>query len=225
MVKLFIVCSKKNKGVIENYLHLQDKYDLVLPSWYVKGDEVADNFSKDIDNLKSCDFILVVDSTLSLYTYCQIYEGYRQNKPIYIMQETSAFKMLLTTIGIEYSILNDLNNLSYSKYIKIDNSIQNLKGVLNSQKEFARILLNDFEQEPTMTYISRDNEIIFEWLSDPEKVDYCKYFVQLILYLDGSCNLKVMYYNEVVRDKKSNDIEYTVGKLNRYVHDFESLMR
>jgi hypothetical protein len=198
---------------------------LVLPSWYVKGDEVADNFSKDIDNLKSCDFILVVDSTLSLYTYCQIYEGYRQNKPIYIMQETSAFKMLLTTIGIEYSILDDLNNLSYSKYIKIDNSIQNLKGVLNSQKEFARILLNDFEQEPTMTYISRDNEIIFEWLSDPEKVDYCKYFVQLILYLDGSCNLKVMYYNEVVRDKKSNDIEYTVGKLNRYVHDFESLMR
>lgn len=225
MVKLFIVCSKKNKGGIENYLHLQDKYDLVLPSWYANGEEVADNFSKDIDNLKSCDFILVVDSTLSLYTYCQIYEAYRQNKPIYIMQETSAFKMLLTTIGVEYIVLTDLNNIPYSRYIKIDNSIQNLKGVLNSQKEFARILLNDFEKEPTIVYISRDNEIIFEWLSDPEKVDYCKYFVQLILYLDGSCNLKVMYYNEVVRDKKSNDIEYTVGKLNRYVHDFESLMR
>jgi hypothetical protein len=100
MVKLFIVCSKKNKTEIENYLYLQDKYELVLPSWYVKGEEVADNFSKDIDNLKSCDFILVVDSTLSLYTYCQIYEGWRQNKPIYIMQETSAFKVLLTTIGI-----------------------------------------------------------------------------------------------------------------------------
>ena len=86
-------------------------------------------------------------------------------------------------------------------------------------------MLNDFEKEPTMVYTSRDNDIIFEWLSDPEKVDYCKYFVQLILYLDGSCNLKVMYYNEVVRDKKSMDIDYTVGKLNRYVHDFESLMR
>ena len=83
----------------------------------------------------------------------------------------------------------------------------------------------DFEKEPTMVYTSRDNDIIFEWLSDPEKVDYCKYFVQLILYLDGSANLKVMYYNEVVRDKKSMDIDYTVGKLNRYVHDFESLMR
>lgn len=73
MVKLFIVCSKKNKTEIENYLYLQDKYELVLPSWYVKGEEVADNFSKDIDNLKSCDFILVVDSTLSLYTYCHRY--------------------------------------------------------------------------------------------------------------------------------------------------------
>ena len=64
-----------------------------------------------------------------------------------------------------------------------------------------------------------------KFYEDFEKVDYCKYFVQLILYLDGSANLKVMYYNEVVRDKKSMDIDYTVGKLNRYVHDFESLMR
>lgn len=225
MVKLFIVCSKKSKKEIENYLYLQDKYELVLPSWYKKGEEIADNFSKDTDNLKSCDFILVVDSTLSLYTYCQIYEGYRQNKPIYIMQETSAFKMLLTTIGIEYTVLTDLNDMPYSRYIKIDNSIQNLKGTSATQKEYARILLNDFEIEPTMVYTSRDNDIIFEWLSDPEKVDYCKYFVQLILYLDGSCNLKVMYYNEVVRDKKSMDIDCTVGKLNRYVHDFEGLMR
>ena len=76
-----------------------------------------------------------------------------------------------------------------------------------------------------MTYTSKDNEIIFEWLSDPERVDYCKYFVQLVLCLNEGYNLKVMYYNEVVYDKIITDIDYCISKLNRYVHDFESLMR
>ena len=225
MVKLFVVCSKKNKDNIDKYLSLQDKFELILPNWYKDAEEKPENFKKDVESLQDCDAILIVDTELNLYTYSEIYEAYRNNKAIYTVKETSVFKTLTSVLGIEYTIVSDLTTLPFSKYIKMDKNVQNLHGASFELKNRARFLLNDFEFAPTVTYLSRDNEIIFEWLSDPEKVDYCKYFVQLILYLDGSYKLKVLYYNEEVCDKKSTCLTDMIYKVNRYVHDFESLMR
>lgn len=224
MVKLFIVCSKRNKADIENYLYLQHKYDLLLPTWFGDGEESSDNFKEDIEKVKKSDIVLVIDPVLNLYTYSQIYESYRQEKPIYVLKETNIFKTLLEVIGIKYKYIKDINLLPISKHIKIDEKVYNLF-TEDELKDNARNILNDIEKEPLMAYISRDTDIIFEWQSDPEKVDYCKYFVQFILYLNGGCNLKVMYYNEVVCDKFSRDIESEIYKLNRYLHDFDSLMR
>ena len=225
MVKLFIVCSKKNSANIEKYLGLERNFEFVLPKWYNDSDEVSENFKKDVESLQSCDAVLIVDTDLNLYTYSELYEAYRINKPIYTVKETPFFKTLINVLGIEYELASDLTTLPFSKYVKTDKNVQNLKGTTRELMNHARFLLNDFEKEPTVVYLSRDNDIIFEWLSDPEKVDYCKYFVQLILYLDGTYKLKVMYYNEDVCDKKSTCLTDMIYKVNRYVHDFESLMR
>lgn len=225
MIKLFLICTKKNKKMIENYLNLQNDFDLYLPSWYEDEDEVSDFYKKDIETIKNCDIILVIDANFNLYTCAEIYEGYRNQKEIYMIHEVPFYKTMTSVLGIEYQLVSSLDDLPLSKYTKFDNIIQNLKGVKYDLIRKTRLVLNDLNKEPTVIYTSRDNCVFIEWLSDPEKVDYCKYFVQLGLDYDNGCRLKVLYYDEVVCDSYSKDLEKCTYKVNRYLHDFDSLMR
>ena len=204
-------------------ISLRDSYEVIYPSWYDDGcDENEHYFRLDIEKIKNCDLVLLVGGYLNLYTYCEVYEAYRSSKPIYTLTDIDVYKSLNNILGIKYIKINTLDNLSFSKYSDSDVKIVDLKNIDESIKEQARKLLCDFDKEPIV--LVENDSIIFEWNSDPEKVDYCKYLIRFVVSKD-IYELKVMYYDEEVCNYRGSNVDSYILRVNKYINDFEKLSR
>ena len=224
MLKLFTVCTQKNKHFIEEHFNLQDNYDMYIPNWYVSSAETSLTFKQDVEDIHKCDIILVLDNEYNIYTFSLIYEAYRSNKPIYLLSEMNNifYNSLISMLGINYYLISDISLLPLSLYTKSEHKIINSKLNSDEEKKNARQILCGFIKEPTSIVSKKDGGFIFEWYSDPEKVNIYKYFIKL--QVDLNCNFLYMeYYDELVYNKGSNEIDTLIFKINKFIQDLESL--
>ena len=226
MLKLFIVCAKRSDFLVKNLNNeLGDYYEVIEPASFETGEENSENFKIDIENVRASDIILVLGGYLSLFHYAEIYEAYRSKKPIYTLSDIMPYKVLSSILGIEYRVVHNLKELSLSRFVDLDKRVQE-SSVDNDCKLVAREILNKINVEPLL--IVENNEIIFDWESDPEKVDYCKYSIRLrVLKVDDKLKygLKVMYYDEVVCDYIGIELDSYILRVNKYIEDFGKLSR
>ena len=224
-MKIFIVCSKKYKHLI-NYLNISalNLHNIVYyPSWYIdNGQENGDNLKKDISVIKDCDILFIIGGTLNLYNYIQIYEGYRNGKSIYSYGDNLKNNKLSNILGIDCVKIKDFYELPMSKFIELDRQIQLLYRIDENIKLSARNILCDLNKEP-IVFVENDF-IVFEWKSDPEKVDFCKYLIQFRI-LNNGYKLDIFYYDETVYSKENNNLELNIYRINKYLEDFETLSR
>lgn len=201
-------------------------------------------FQESIAKIKYSDMLLVVNNNIEGRiphyiggaTLLEMYEGFRQNKPVYVLNELPDCPYRDELIGVTTRVINgDFSQMTKSKYFESDNKLLSFlnksypwdnKRDLTVSKELiekGRDLLDYFYFEPEI-YPLVDKGLQFEWESDTDIVDKYKYYIEFCIYENNICSCLIQYYNkDICVIEESTDILGCIKGVNTYLTNFHKI--